>query len=128
MLKIPTIFKWAVRQTGTVQWKQFSICKKDNAWQRLAAHSLRKLTKLGDEQEEVLTLRNRQQAVGYFVLHRKHRLWIQHDAVFIKNILKTPLWIRIFFWLQTQILQHNNKIKIFYQVILIIFDSKVQSF
>lgn len=64
---------------------------------------------LGDKCDDFFcTLGNRQQAVGDFILYRKYWHRIQNNAVFIKNILKAPLRIWIFFCLQTQVLQHRK--------------------
>ena len=60
-----------------------------------------------------LTMRNRQQAVGNFILDRKHRHWVQNNAVFVEDILKTPLRIWIFFSLRGGILRHDSNTVLF---------------
>lgn len=57
---------------------------------------------------EHLTLRNGQQAGCYFILNWEHSPRVQYNAIFTKNILTTPLTIRIFFCPQSEILQIDN--------------------
>lgn len=78
---------------------------------------------------EHLTLRNGQQAVCNFILNWEHRHWVQYNAIFTENILKTALRILIFFCPQSQILQlHKCKtLNVTYRLLTILWFILVSS-